>query len=360
MGIVLGATRIALGTPECPADVDGSGTVNSGDISAYLTAWLDLVNSGGCPAPPQPCPEDFSGDGLINSADISAFLTVWLSAINAGGCPSSIEVSITPTSASLGKLITLTISPASPPNVIDSTTTASWTGRYVPMVGSPTSVFSIEFSATDVRELSESQAQIIFGSGSGSLPSGIADLGPGSFQGAMALQLGSGAIVSGVVNISPATSAGVFERVLYPDGIGGLDPPQRNGPLTELPIARLSLTQPNPSSPPTEALLAATDAHLAIVILVAENAATLAVAPASVVVDIVSYSASGSEVTRLSNVTLSRLASDGDPNHLVYQSDLNSPIMLVDTALDPSQYPGLRVLFAPGDGSAAIVPASQP
>ena len=61
----------------CPADWDGSGTVNSSDISAFLTAWLDSVTEPNLVA-------DFDGSGAVNSSDISAFLTAWLQAVQQG------------------------------------------------------------------------------------------------------------------------------------------------------------------------------------------------------------------------------------------------------------------------------------
>ncbi len=62
----------------CPADWDGNGSVNSSDISAFLTTWLMSIGDGGLAG-------DFSGDGVVNSSDIAAFLTAWLAAIG-GEC----------------------------------------------------------------------------------------------------------------------------------------------------------------------------------------------------------------------------------------------------------------------------------
>lgn len=352
-----GAVPCAEGTPQCPADVNADGMVNSTDISAYLTEWLNAVNSGGCPAPPAACPVDVSGDGMVNSTDISAFLTLWLAAVNAGGCPSAISLSVSPTTGGLGELVTLTINPSTPPSVFGPLTTAQWSGRFVPMIGAPTSPFTVIFSASEVREFSASQAHIILGSGSGALPAGIENLGPGVFEGGLSVVLDSGAPANGPANLSPATSAGRFESVLYPDGPGGLEPPRRNGELSQLPIMMLSLTQPNPSAPPAEALVGGTDFHLAIIVRIRENTASLDTAPATVTVDVVSYTANGAEFSRLSDLQLSRVTNDGDPDYLIYQNDLAVPAILVDTPLQPSQYPGLRLLHAPADGSAAIVPS---
>ncbi len=51
---------------ECGADFDGDGTVNSGDVLAFLNAWTSQLPSG-----------DFDGDGLFNSQDVLAFLNMW-------------------------------------------------------------------------------------------------------------------------------------------------------------------------------------------------------------------------------------------------------------------------------------------
>lgn len=62
----------------CATDFDGSGVVNSSDISAFLTGWLADLGNGTLFA-------DFDGSGTVNSSDISAFLTAWLAEVT-GGC----------------------------------------------------------------------------------------------------------------------------------------------------------------------------------------------------------------------------------------------------------------------------------
>ncbi len=74
----VGYTPTAVRLTACAADWSVDGAVNSNDISAFLTSWLDSVGSGGLYA-------DFNDDGAVNSNDISAFLTAWLAAIQ-GGC----------------------------------------------------------------------------------------------------------------------------------------------------------------------------------------------------------------------------------------------------------------------------------
>ncbi len=69
---------------QCAANWDRDGSVNSNDISAFLTSWLNAVGGG-------PASADFDCDGATNSNDISAFLTGWLAAVQNtvphDGCP---------------------------------------------------------------------------------------------------------------------------------------------------------------------------------------------------------------------------------------------------------------------------------
>ena len=60
-----------LTCPPCPADADGSGTVDLGDVMAVLTSW----------GPCEGCPADVTGDGTVDVEDLVAVIIGW------GGCP---------------------------------------------------------------------------------------------------------------------------------------------------------------------------------------------------------------------------------------------------------------------------------
>jgi hypothetical protein len=79
-----GGSDTFLDECQCVANFNRDGTVNSGDISSYLTSWLNAVGGGVADA-------DVNCDNANNSGDISAFLTVWLSAVQNtiphDGCP---------------------------------------------------------------------------------------------------------------------------------------------------------------------------------------------------------------------------------------------------------------------------------
>ncbi|HYE02024.1 MAG TPA: GC-type dockerin domain-anchored protein [Phycisphaerales bacterium] len=69
----------ALQGEACPADFNGSGSVTTADISAFLTAWFADISGGTRTA-------DFNNSGVTNTADVSAFLSAWFAAIAQGGC----------------------------------------------------------------------------------------------------------------------------------------------------------------------------------------------------------------------------------------------------------------------------------
>jgi hypothetical protein len=54
----------------CPADIDGSGTVDGSDLSILLNGW------GACDG----CAGDIDGSGVIDGGDLAVLLNSW------GGC----------------------------------------------------------------------------------------------------------------------------------------------------------------------------------------------------------------------------------------------------------------------------------
>ena len=62
-------------TNDCPADLDGSGSVGFNDLTAVLNAW------GDCPEPPATCAPDIDGLGVVGFNDLTIVLNAW------GDCP---------------------------------------------------------------------------------------------------------------------------------------------------------------------------------------------------------------------------------------------------------------------------------
>jgi hypothetical protein len=62
-----------IATP-CPADLDGSDTVNGLDLAQLLSQW-------GCTGAPGACTGDLTGDGVVSGLDLAQLLAAW------GACP---------------------------------------------------------------------------------------------------------------------------------------------------------------------------------------------------------------------------------------------------------------------------------
>ena len=70
--VVLGFVTVSMvANAACPADIDGSGTVNAADLATLLGAW------GPCDS----CVADLDGSGIVNAGDLAMLLGAW------GACP---------------------------------------------------------------------------------------------------------------------------------------------------------------------------------------------------------------------------------------------------------------------------------
>lgn len=65
--------------PLCRADADDNGSVDSADISGFLSRWNASISEGNLDG-------DFDGSGVVNSGDISAFMGAWSTAVVTGWC----------------------------------------------------------------------------------------------------------------------------------------------------------------------------------------------------------------------------------------------------------------------------------
>lgn len=154
------------------------------------------------------------------------------------------------------------------------------------------------------------------------------------------------------------TLAGSFitiEQVVYPDGPGGLDPPQLAGQPSHLQCV-FSEVYP-PEVPITDdILLWATNSHCAVALRVSDNTASSASAPAQIDVVLVSFDQDGAEIDRLP-VTLTALAGDdGDSTHIVYTNDLSIPLVLIDQQLNRADFSAVKPIFVAASGEVAVFP----
>ena len=265
-----------------------------------------------------------------------------------------VSIDIAPTSGPLGTETVVTLQPAVPPIAFDSFSTAEWSGVFDPLSGPPSSPFAILYDATQVRESSSASAILVAGDGTPVNPPDFATFDfPGSLDGTLTLNLGLSLTRSS--SFTPTVVTAVWESITYDDSSLSTGPPMLAGEPVELEILVLS-NDPDPT-PDEVVLLQSYSFHLAAVMRIAENPTTVANAPAFIEVDLVTFDIGGVEIDRRENVSLDLVTGDdGDPSNLVYHSDLAIPIVLVDVALNPVEYPNVMVLQAEGSGSAHIIP----
>ncbi|MGA1468459.1 MAG: hypothetical protein ACO38V_12535, partial [Phycisphaerales bacterium] len=62
------AAAVAIGPPANPADLDGSGEVDGGDLAILLASW------GAC----TDCEADLDDSGAVDGGDLAVLLAAWM------------------------------------------------------------------------------------------------------------------------------------------------------------------------------------------------------------------------------------------------------------------------------------------
>ncbi len=339
-----------------------------------------------------------------------------------GGGRATPGVMVSPPTGGLGTLITLAVSPQVEGFELRPGTTARWEGVYDPPVGANTPTFAVDFAGADIVIADQWTARVLIGGGTITNGPNVENvMGGGSLVGTFTLttppacpgdatfdnvvnfadttsvitnwgaNYGAGStgpgdanrdgvvnftdvtsvlehwgavcsdtVVQGSATIGLNTNAAEWHLIEYPSGYGGLSPPGLGRLVTgDIPSMNF-LDLPDGASPPLFTVQAAIDAHLALAVSADRNAQSHAAAPPNIAVDIVSFTATGTEVARLQSVLLTRIVPDPSPSLLVYTSAVSEPIMIVDTApLNPANYPGFRFLPCPSNGTVGVVPPTQ-
>jgi len=289
-----------------------------------------------------------------NEPEVPFNTTATVLALDAGP---EVEVIVEPESGKLGTEITVTLNPAVPPVVFDSSSLALWSGVFDPLIGPPSAPFSVLYEPDQVHELNAASAILVFGDGTVFDPPDITTLDfPGTFEGTLTLFLGGTHTLTTETTFTPTVAPAVWESITYLDSSVAKGPPVLNGEPEQIETLLLS-KKPNPI-PEEELLLAAKVAHLAVVLRIDENPTTLATAPAFVLVDLVTFDDNHVEVDRVEGLQVNKISPDGDPDHIVYHSNLAKPVVLVDRPLNQENYPNVVVLQAAIGGTAQIVPAA--
>lgn len=341
-----------------PADVDGDGTAGSLDIQRLIDGLTGIVDP---PLAIWQC--DVARSDRCASLDLLRVIDLLNGAgafdswngVSLGPVPATCaepEVTLSPLSGSVGTAITVTIDPAVPPLAFDAGTTATWTGVYQPVVGPPSEPFTITYSASQFRETSSASAVLIVGDGSGvpSLPAG--GVSPGAFVGSLTLFF-AGPELQAPLDFQIAGLLIDWFRIHYPeDEFGYLDEPPS---LSAEPLEKIAIYEVSPAGAVPEFLGTAYFYHTACVLLLDENTITIAEAPPTFVVDLVSFDANDAEIDRVAGVTLTQVSNDGDPDHLTYRSDLATPIVVVEGSIDKEQFPGQIILLGSDGGTVSVV-----
>ncbi|HUT57086.1 MAG TPA: hypothetical protein VNA25_04330 [Phycisphaerae bacterium] len=342
--------------PGCgDADLDGDGDVDLADYGILQTVFGDAH-----PVPDVPLAvyieglmasttlgdvtidllADPDGDGIFDLQETQAVTVV--------------SIDISPLSGPLGTALTLTMQPAISPIVFDATTTAEWSGVFQPVVGSPSSPFTMTYSASEFRESAPGTAAVMVGEGSGLPPLPPEGAPPGTFAGSIDITLSARVLTRSLDFQVPAPAIHWFTVIYAQDELGYLDEPPTldTTSLTEIPLYEVP-----PGGAVPEFVEVAFFYHTACVLRIDENLVTAAEAPASFLVDLVTFDPSGVEVGRAEDVVLTLDTGDGDPNLLTYHSDVARPVVFVEGTIDPGMFSNVIILQAAEDGFVIAVEA---
>ncbi len=340
-----------LGTTDAASDLNSSGSVDQNDLVLCrqalgsgpdrVTVYVEGLSPSTalCDVPIQLL-TDPDQDGTFTLAEARGSTVV--------------AISISPTSGGLGTPVSITIQPALAPLAFNSLTKAAWRGVYQPSSGSATPTFDIEFSPSEFGESDGGSAVILVGSGTARNLPAIQDYpSVGTLDGTLLLEV-SGVPLRRHFSFTLEGGGAIWETVDYPNSGLTSGPPALGGEPDVLPLLQYGY---DPAPPTDEDLQHSYLFHLAAVLRVPENSATIASAPDHLMVDIVTFDSVGVELDRRHGVKLNRVDDDADPANITYSSHTVRPILLVDVPIDPASYSSVTVLYVEGDGWALILPS---
>ncbi len=363
-------------------DVDKNGVINTRDIACFLRV---LGNVGPTPVS-TPCDQyvaDLNGDGTVDELDVLLLVEALLGGYPAEGvvlyaegiAPSSalgdatvelltdpgeegtftisessivtvVDISFSPNMGPLGTPVTISMAPAIPPLAFDENTRLSWAGVFQPSSGEPGVGIAFEYSAAAFREQNEGQAIVIAGESSGQGSVGLEAVGlPGSLAGTATLRVG-------IYHLKkPFTFTPTAAPLLTAISYDPLTAEPFIGPVPET----LEIVMTSNGDGANEIILAGMAMnHCAVIMGVQRNTFTETDAPSSVLVTLRSLDQQGAVLQTVPNLSLVRDEHLSDAQSILYHSEFEVPIILVEEPLDPSDYSLVLPLHAVDQGRLAI------
>jgi hypothetical protein len=342
------ADALVLGVFNAEADFDDNGNVDVGDIAGFVEALLLGLPADGVIL----FVEGINASTAIGDATIDLYLdpdqdlTFTLSNSEP---VTSFEFTVQ-ANGQIGAPSAITIAPAIAPYIFDANTSARWAGTLLTSAGSHPPL-AVDFSSSEVQEQSSNTAVIILGQGSrsGGIQTDLIPLMTGFSRGRLTLSIAGEALTTPEFDIDHSGQQFRFNELDFdPVDPGGVAPDYG---VSVDPVPVLNVT--DPVDPGLDTLWGF---HVALEVPVDENADSLAVAPATISVDLLVIDAAGQVHDSIANLMLDRIDADGDPAAINYRSDLVRPLIFVDAAVNELAFPDLHVVQVVAGSSVTIVP----
>ena len=335
---------VLLGAFNAEADFDDDGNVNENDIVGFVEALIHGVPADGVILFVEGINASIAmGDAAINlylDADQDSVFTL----IDSEPA-TSFEFTIQP-NGQIGATSEVTIAPA-------IYLRCQYIGTVDRRAPHTDRLSSVRYSSDEVHVRSNSTAAIIMGQGrrSGGLQTDLIPVMTGISRGRLTVHFAGGSLTSPEFDINHSGSHFRFNELEFdPHDPGGVEPGY--GDSFEG-ITVLHVEDPND---PDLALDTLWSFHVALEVPVDENADSIAVAPATITIDLLVLDASGQSIDQITGLVLNRDDNDGDPNAINYRSDVVRPLIFIDADVPGQNFPDLHLLEVVAGSSVTVVP----
>lgn len=363
-------------------DVDQNGVIDARDIACFLSVLGD-VGPNPINVPCHQFTADLNNDGSVDELDVPYFAEALVSGYPPSGAVLYVEgiaastalgdavvelltdpdedgtftvaesspvtvvaISFSPNLGPVGTPISITIAPAIAPLAFDENTWLTWQGVFQPSGTAPSIPLTFDYSAPRFREQDAANAVVIAGEAPASGAVGLETVSlPGALTGTATLHVGP-YIFSKPFAFTP-TASPILTAISY-------DPQTAEpfiGPVPET----LEIVMTSNGDGTNEIILAGMAMNHSVVVMeVQRNTFTETDAPSSVLVTLISFDQQSAALQTIPNLSLTRDEQLSDAQSILYHSDFEVPIILVEELLDPDDYSLVLPLHAVDQGHFAI------